>query len=73
MRCRHCQALVTNRAARGLCRQCWDNSKIRKRYSLLAVLGGGAGNALRHGKQQSTGDRNGEDRGAGHEGDQGGA
>ena len=70
MRCKHCQGLVTNRAGRGLCRQCWDNSKIRKRYSLLAVLGGqAAGDVLRQGKQQCTGDRNGEDRGAEHDGD----
>ena len=74
MRCRHCQALVTNRAARGLCYQCWNSSKIRKRYSLLAVLGGcGAANRWRQGEEQCSEHGSGEDRGTESNRDEGGA
>ncbi len=38
--CRNCHAEYSTRAGRGLCRDCWNNADIRKKFPPLAPFGG---------------------------------
>lgn len=38
--CRHCSDIFAARVGRGLCRKCWNQPAVRKKYGPIAKFGG---------------------------------